>query len=491
MTEVDSHELLKDKNIEFLDLGVLAAESSTDGDILCYNTDPKEEKLHGNGPESPFQNIFTDISRTAPLTDAKNRFELAEINEVPVEFETVSHSDLEESVVHQTKKGSPTNTLETEHAFLHEGSTDLSAPSLLTSEELSDNFIFLRERNLLKETLSNRAGEGDLKRTSDKTNAPESLNTDPLGVGNKMSRNTLVHEEENFIETDRDENKSIPAVMGRPMSSCSPLMNKQHISLALRAENPLSKVDIDSSSTGSVDSSFLAVDHLPEADITEALSVDAKNHIDGTSLCLSPARLGQGNERQRKNQDLRYSSSHWEELMHDLENNQPGLEQDNIYHLERNAETLAQIEKGSTEVLIKMASLSSILPSDRTSHDSLLEDSLSTPTQSMGQSVDTPDSLDSLDGNEVIESLGDHSPQKLLPPDKPGDSGYETENLESPEWTSHLVGGSPSEDVVLPSVAEGKLLHKNPMIVISTEVNTDVDAIRNRRLQMHQQNQMS
>ncbi|XP_020655207.3 serine/threonine-protein kinase LMTK2 [Pogona vitticeps] len=479
MTEVDSHEIPKDKNTEFLDLGGLTAESSTDSDILCYNTGTKEERLHVNGLESPLQNIFHDISRTAQLTDAKNRFELAEINDIHVEFNAVSYSELEEPVVHQTKKGSPMSTLETEHFFLHEGSTDLSDPSQLTSEELSNNFIFLRERNLLKNPLSNIAGDGDLKTASDNTNTLESLTTDPLGVGNKTARNTVVHEEENFIEKGRDENMSFPALTKSQTLSCSPLMNKQHISPISRAEKHLTKVEIDSSSTCSIDYSFVGVDQILEPDSTETLSVNAKNQINGTSPCHGSALHVQENERQRENQELKYHSNYWE-MIHDLENKQSGLKQDDIYHLEQNDETLAQIEKDSKEGLIKNISLSSILPSDRTSNDSLLEDSLSTPMQIMGQSVDTPDSLDSLDVNEVIESLGDHRPQKPLPPDKPADSGYETENLESPEWTSHLVGGSSSEDMVLSTAGGDIILHENPVIIVSTDVNADVGAINIR-----------
>ncbi|XP_077590083.1 serine/threonine-protein kinase LMTK2 [Stigmatopora nigra] len=80
--------------------------------------------------------------------------------------------------------------------------------------------------------------------------------------------------------------------------------------------------------------------------------------------------------------------------------------------------------RGRSSLLVSGPSL------DQISQDSLLEDSVSTALQTVDQSAETPDSLDSLD----IHRFGDH--HKLQPPYKIADSGYETENLESPEWNS-------------------------------------------------------
>ncbi|KAL6102844.1 lmtk2 [Pungitius sinensis] len=77
---------------------------------------------------------------------------------------------------------------------------------------------------------------------------------------------------------------------------------------------------------------------------------------------------------------------------------------------------------------------------DQISQDSLLEDSMSTTLPTIDNSAETPDSLDSLDihrlgeqGDELNAQMAQH---KLQPPYKISDSGYETENLESPEWNS-------------------------------------------------------
>ncbi|XP_018617353.1 serine/threonine-protein kinase LMTK2 isoform X2 [Scleropages formosus] len=67
----------------------------------------------------------------------------------------------------------------------------------------------------------------------------------------------------------------------------------------------------------------------------------------------------------------------------------------------------------------------------------------STPnTLSVGSTVGTPDSLDSLDLPEAVhpaEALSSTGPQRLQISYKTADSGYETENLESPEWNSQTV----------------------------------------------------
>ncbi|XP_076852946.1 serine/threonine-protein kinase LMTK2 [Brachyhypopomus gauderio] len=76
---------------------------------------------------------------------------------------------------------------------------------------------------------------------------------------------------------------------------------------------------------------------------------------------------------------------------------------------------------------------------DQISQDSLLEDSVSSTLPTIENSAETPDSLDSLDiRREVghVESLDTTVVHKLQPPYKTADSGYETENLESPEWNS-------------------------------------------------------
>uniref|UniRef100_A0AAZ3RKU6 non-specific serine/threonine protein kinase n=1 Tax=Oncorhynchus tshawytscha TaxID=74940 RepID=A0AAZ3RKU6_ONCTS len=78
---------------------------------------------------------------------------------------------------------------------------------------------------------------------------------------------------------------------------------------------------------------------------------------------------------------------------------------------------------------------------DQISQDSLLEDSVSTTLPTVENSAETPDSLDNSHMlEESVEELNTPAaPHKLQPPYKTADSGYETENLESPEWNSQPI----------------------------------------------------
>ncbi|XP_028824425.1 serine/threonine-protein kinase LMTK2 [Denticeps clupeoides] len=79
---------------------------------------------------------------------------------------------------------------------------------------------------------------------------------------------------------------------------------------------------------------------------------------------------------------------------------------------------------------------------DQISQDSLLDDSFVSSLPTIENSAETPDSLDSLDVHRLEgeqETLKAIAPIKLEPPYKTADSGYETENLESPEWNLQPV----------------------------------------------------
>lgn len=107
---------------------------------------------------------------------------------------------------------------------------------------------------------------------------------------------------------------------------------------------------------------------------------------------------------------------------------------------------------GSSSLLVSGPSL------DRISQDSLLEDSMSTHLATVDNSLETPDSFCSLDiiglGEQAEELSAQTVPQKLQPPYKISDSGYETENLESPEWNFQPSIRDPSPVKNWPSLAK-------------------------------------
>ncbi|XP_076121279.1 serine/threonine-protein kinase LMTK2 [Alosa pseudoharengus] len=110
---------------------------------------------------------------------------------------------------------------------------------------------------------------------------------------------------------------------------------------------------------------------------------------------------------------------------------------------------------------------------DQISQDSLLDDSLSSPLPTMENSAETPDSLDSLDIHRLggqEETLSTPAPCKLQPPYKTADSGYETENLESPEWNSQLIQDGASRESEASSSVEVPSMPLVPPEIVVSEV---------------------
>ncbi|XP_015676253.1 serine/threonine-protein kinase LMTK2 [Protobothrops mucrosquamatus] len=431
-TEVDSSEVLNDKKGHVVVLEHFAAESTTDRDIFCNNTDPKEEDLHRAGPVDPSPNGGVD--RNEQLANGRlGKLDLAEINDIRLELQAISFSDPEESTRGLPKKES--SPLASQNDYLQEDISQESELSQLTLEELSDNFLFLQERNLLKQTARNESG-GDLGRA----HKPDPPKMNSLGVECNMSGK--VH------DTKKDFLGQIGALPG------SPVIDKQLLfSFSSPGTSPPNRVVGDNSTQNP------AASCIGMKEVSEPGSTQVKNQTDGLSSCPGVTLSAQEKSEENK-QELQHSPRSWE-LSHEI--NSKKSEEDNADDLKGSGRT-SQVQRSDREGL---------LPTDRISHDSLLEDSSSGSTPSLGQLVDTPDSFETLDINEGLESFEPESPQKCLPPDKPADSGYETENLESPEWTSHLLGSNSSESAL--SSAGGDLLQENPVIIVSAEVNSYAD----------------
>ncbi|KAL7979238.1 hypothetical protein Chor_015262, partial [Crotalus horridus] len=431
-TEVDSSEVLNDKKGHVVVLEHFAAESTTDGDIFCNNTDPKEENLHRAGPVEPSPNGGVD--KNEQLANGRlGRLDLADINDIRLELRAISFSDPEESTRGLPKKES--SPLASQNDYLQEDTSQESELSQLTLEELSDNFLFLQEKNLLKQTARNESG-GDLDRTHDQTDKPDPPNMNSLGVECNMSGK--VH------DTKKDFLGQIRALPG------SSVIDKQLLfSFSSPGTSPPNRIVGDNSTQNP------AASCIGMKEISELGSTQVKNQTDDISSCPGVTLNAQEKSEENK-QELQHSPHSWE-VSHEI--NSKKSEEDNADLLKGSGRT-SQVQRSDREGL---------LPTDRISHDSLLEDSSSGSTPSLGQLAYTPDSFETLDINEGLESLEPESPQKCLPPDKPADSGYETENLESPEWTSHLLGSNSSESAL--SNAGGDLLQENPVIIVSAEVN--------------------
>ncbi|XP_057891798.1 serine/threonine-protein kinase LMTK2 [Melospiza georgiana] len=488
-TEVDHQEAVQEKSSHFTVLRDLdVEESSTDGDFFHYNTDPKEEFLTAaNSPESPFQSIFNDIDRAEELTNRKI-LGFAETSDSPKDFKPAvlnSNADARKAVGSSEKEHS-NHTSENETVSLCENISNQS--ELVTLEELSDNFLFLQEKNLLTGLLPKKDSSDfgqyseDVLRNILETSKRNSVEPDPVLAENAQVF-SLIHES---LRTVKDENFN-PVTMSKDPSSQSQTPVKMQAS----SSPPTAHNSSDSCANLPIlkdEETFLNVEVNEvmscNTDVLcqEELSYNAKNNNVGNSPYSVAIETDECDAQMKqamlfKSDETTYNK----EKCSDQEDRKRNV-QDSSPIIKKNECLLEEIQETSNhfenckDVPEEVTSIS-VAASDCTSQDSLLEDSPS-PIQTVEQALETPDSLDSLDVNEVLESLQAQSPQKLLPPDKPADSGYETENLESPEWTSHVPVEDTSnvETALCANESSVSALPSNPVIIVS-EAAACLDAV--------------
>ncbi|XP_012433321.5 serine/threonine-protein kinase LMTK2 [Taeniopygia guttata] len=488
-TEVDHQEAVQEKSSHFTVLRDLnAEESSTDGDFFHYNTDPKEEFLTAtNSPESPFQSIFNDIDRSEELTNRKI-LGPAETSDSPKDIKPAvlnSNTDARKAVGCSEKEHS-NHASENETVSLCENISNQS--ELVTLEELSDNFLFLQEKNLLTGLLPKKPSS-DFGQNSDdvlksilETSKRNSVEPEPVLAENAQVF-SLIHES---LRTVKDENFN-PVTMNKDPSSQS----QTPLEMQASSSPPTAHNSSDNSANLPIlkdEGKFLNVEVNEvmscNTDVLcqEELSYNAKNNNVGNSPYHSVAIETDECDAQMKQGTLFKSdeTTFKKEKCSGQEDRKRNLQVSSPI-LKKNECLLEEIQETSNfenckDVPEEVTSVS-VAASDCTSQDSLLEDSPS-PIQTVEQALETPDSLDSLDVSEVLESLQAQSPQKLLPPDKPADSGYETENLESPEWTSHVpVEDTSNVDTALcGSENSVSALPSNPVIIVS-EAAACLDAV--------------
>ncbi|NXG40897.1 LMTK2 kinase, partial [Psilopogon haemacephalus] len=487
-TEVDHQEAVHEKSSHFTVLRDLdVEESSTDGDFFHCSTDPKDQFLPAtSSPESPLQNIFNDIDRSEELTSGKI-LGFAETNDISKDFKPLVLT----SNIEARKAGGLSEKEHSSHASENEmvSLCENNKSDLVTLEELSDNFLFLQEKNLLT-GLSNKTGS-DLGQKPDdglksilETSNRNSVEPEPVLAENAQAF-SLMHESLKMV---KDENCNPVTVSKGPntqtwttvevqASSSPPAAHKscdKHANLpSLKDEGKPLNAEVNEVMSCNAD-----------ALCQEELTNNAKNNNAGNNLCYSVAVATDECDAQTKEGMLfksneiafnREKNSDEEDVTRNLQDESPISIKDECL-VEERQETSNHFEVYKD--VPEEVTLISIATSDCTSQDSLLEDSPS-PVRTVDQALETPDSLDSLDVNEVLESLQAQSPQKLLPPDKPADSGYETENLESPEWTSHITAEDASDgDPALCAVSESSvsILPPNPVIIVS-EAAACLDAV--------------
>ncbi|XP_063286412.1 serine/threonine-protein kinase LMTK2 [Pelobates fuscus] len=394
---------LKGENLQFIALNDLHAGR------IKMNLSPKRveqssipEYLHVSSRTNvPFNNVVQDLEMTETLPSKKLDCDMSGHNGI------FSDSESSQRYLNVRPIVDGKQSLETENFPLGD-ITDLNL-ELQNFEELSENFLFLKEKNLLSNNISDNdplsQQSAGLERNSS-GNTFNKLHRNSLDFELKLAElNTSLLEKSSPISLDNRLTKAnLTSPERTPTSSVpeSPDLNSEKIFSFFRA------LDSDSRPNSSTESIHANLQSVSQKDGLKNL-FDSGNHIFVDETI-----------------DLYVSS--------DTENIQQSKGGQGCLGSIENCTSLNNDKtvKNVNEEFVSNKTASS----DSASQDSLLDDSISNFTQSLVPSIGTPDSLDSLDVQNVLESLETEHTHNV-PSDKPADSGYETENLESPEWTSH------------------------------------------------------
>ncbi|XP_055984467.1 serine/threonine-protein kinase LMTK2 isoform X1 [Sorex fumeus] len=431
-------------------------ESSVDEDFFATTADPKNlgtpGDAHGPGtPDSPFNSLFSDLDGAEQLPGHQKLFDLLDLNGVQADLKPSAlipglRTPGEPTAAHPSEKDKSPKLFDREPLCL---AGDLYQDPLarLDMEELAENFLFLQEKKLLRDSPSSQGPVSDLQTELRDAGFTDTVPDTP--PGSLDTRHWLVGGPQ-----DSETGLMLQAAPTSPVLPLpgSPTVQAPPTSLEAKEtpqEGPLEGPPQQGEPPFPRPAVGTHEDKLPQETSPDPAAVPTQVPTSSAgSQGAGKVSTGSGQAEPGGN------ASHA------------------LLATEPPAEVVAReaLDQPKCQDMAPEAGLASTLSSDSASQDSLLEDSLSTPgpTSTSEQLADTPDSLDSLDGHEVLlGSLGAHTPQKPPPPDKPADSGYETENLESPEWTLHPTPDGSSASDAAPTGHGPDSLSPNPVIVIS------------------------
>lgn len=502
-TELEDPERTHDEAPQFLTLrGLECEESSTDEDFFQSSTDPTdpstpEDMRATRGPESPFNNIFNDLDKSEDLPSHQKIFDLMELNGVQADLKLATSSPSlaaprDAAMTGRLEKGEPRELFDCEPLRFSENLAHQDDVDPLNVQELSANFLFLQEKNLLRDSLCSKEHINDLQtelknagftETMLETPRRNTLDAEFMFAENKpgfssLQENTSAKgQDTRVVLQDHTLSTALPSspevqvppasleTEGTPHSAPTGVFLKQGETTPRRLD--VSIHDDCLGQEADVDSVTVPVG-IPSADagtnstgpashrLTQP-SEEASGRIQSDSVLVDDIFASKVSIESRL-----------PELRQNLQNQPPSEDPPSDRPLENSPGAGGASQQLGCQDAANEGGLASALSSDSASQDSLLEDSLSTPLPTSEQSVETPNSLDSVDVHEaLLGSLGGGQ-ETLLPPDKPADSGYETENLESPEWTLHPApDGASASDVAIAGDGGPGELPPNPVIVIS------------------------
>ncbi|XP_041673277.1 serine/threonine-protein kinase LMTK2 [Cheilinus undulatus] len=458
-------------------------ESSTDADFFHQSIDSKDSYLPDSHiwssleNDSPYHtNIFTEGGSKQDDSPSWGQgfMELPERNGNPFH----EAASLEVQVVDTEKSygdsflGGSSEAAQPVDSVEAEGEKNTDMERLLNAEKLTENFLFLKEQNLMKEGssfsspqenfllpgIAHEPEETFKMRSWDNLESLGSLTIPDTYLKPATSSTSSRQELLDSPSPSLDESYPSPVGIQTLVPSITVVTeDNTSIQLPVRSSSSTEDLGLLQSSDRGLDSGFDSTSekfevtisqtdfHTPalsQSATTDSLCTDAKipsleDDIGTSRDDLQPSETEMPETLQV--QDLSTENGHNEDLTsNDLLSE---LIEDADIELET---TLSDHEESFMDTNDRPLVRSSLLVSgpslDQISQDSLLEDSMSVTLPTIENSAETPDSLDSLDIHRLAEQAEDLSAQisqhKLQPPYKISDSGYETENLESPEWNS-------------------------------------------------------
>ncbi|XP_068192158.1 serine/threonine-protein kinase LMTK2 isoform X2 [Antennarius striatus] len=457
-------------------------ESSTDADFFHQSIDSKDSYLPDSHiwssleNDSPYHsNIFTEggSKREDSPSWRTDFMELPERN--GNSFREGLPSDIQE--VNTNKNyGDPFLGVGSEaphpvDSLTAEGE-DTDGKRLLNSEKLTDNFMFLKDQKLMKDNSvfaspkDNFLFPGVAHEPEDtfKMHSWDTLDT----LGSLTSAETYLMPKASSTSRQQDVLDSPSASFGE--SSQSMVENEILVpsitvdteddssnQLPVRSTSSTNDLFLLRSSDRGTDSGFDSTSErfeiisgqtdgstpgFPESDSTDLLCTNAKIVTLEDNLAVSKDNVQPAVTKMLENLQVQTSLDH--EHTDDLTSNDllSELIEDADIELETSLSDHEESFMDTNGSLVRSSLLVSGPSLDQISQDSLLDDSMSTTLPTVDNSAETPDSLDSLDihrlGEQAEELSGQIAQNKLQPPYKISDSGYETENVESPEWNTQF-----------------------------------------------------
>ncbi|MBN3303848.1 LMTK2 kinase, partial [Amia calva] len=484
-------------------------ESSTDVDFFHRSIDSKDSNLpesqagSSSDLDSPYHtNIFRD--GTTKLEDSWSRgfLELPELNGNRFQKGTSLESDFKSTGM---SFGSSFLGEDREAMYLESIEESPNSVRLLNTEKLEENFMFLKEKSLMKDTSSSSKNNTDSNYMDFKILSGDSLHRDPLSSKEEFL-NFLSPDSNDSLQTLVKNETLLPSSLQVVGDSCSdPLQCRNSSSneecVLLHSSEKGSDLTLDSTSESAEVSasptnchqsplfcesatkdiscdiakkpSLIEGAETSEKDVPRAVIKDPAKHASFASVPahVDTAALDNGLTMGFASEGS--ISSPVKDVKNSVAPSTTELQHINGCMLE---EPLVGLENNSVSDTSSHGTSAPCI--DQISQDSLLDDSVSTTMLTIEQSADTPDSLDSLDMHGLVgpaEMLSTTAAQKLQPPYKTADSGYETENLESPEWNSQSIVKDPSPEDTTPSITDAlvKVPLPPPEIIVS-EVETEL-----------------